>query len=122
MFLCLFAILYEQDFPNLRNYYIYQIWPNACTDPSANDMLLGLDPKALPFGETPIKILRASLAEGKPGDPGQVTATDNSRIIVACGRGSLALELLQKPGGKPLPVAQFMQSLPIKPGDRFITA
>jgi hypothetical protein len=30
---------WKQDFPNLRNYYIYQIWPNACTDPSANDML-----------------------------------------------------------------------------------
>ncbi len=73
------------------------------------------------FGETPIKILRASLAEGKPGEPGQVIATENGRIVVACGSGSLALEVLQKPGGKPLPVAQFMQSLPIKAGDRFLT-
>jgi hypothetical protein len=30
---------WKTDFPNLRSYYIYQIWPNACTDPSANDML-----------------------------------------------------------------------------------
>jgi len=30
---------WKEDFPNLRHYYIYQIWPNACTDPSANDML-----------------------------------------------------------------------------------
>ena len=30
---------WKQDYPNLLNYYIYQIWPNACTDPSANDML-----------------------------------------------------------------------------------
>lgn len=74
------------------------------------------------FGETPIKILRAQLAEGKQGEPGQVIATDKERIIVACGKGALALEVLQKPGGKPLPVAQFVQGLPIKVGDRFITA
>jgi hypothetical protein len=30
---------WKQDYPNLAHYYIYQIWPNACTDPSANDML-----------------------------------------------------------------------------------
>jgi methionyl-tRNA formyltransferase len=79
--------------------------------PTANTLL----------GETPIKILRASLAEGKPGEPGQVIAADTSRIVVACGKGLLALEILQKPGGKPQPVAQFIQSLPIKAGDRFTT-
>jgi methionyl-tRNA formyltransferase len=73
------------------------------------------------LGETPIKILHARLAEGKQAEPGQVIATDNGRILVACGKGALALEVLQKPGGKPLPVAQFVQSLPIKVGDRFIT-
>ena len=52
------------------------------------------------FGETPIKILRASLAEGKHAEPGQVIATDNGSILVACGNGALALEVLQKPGGK----------------------
>jgi len=73
------------------------------------------------FGETPIKILRARLAEGEQAEPGRVIATDNGRILVACGKGTLALEVLQKPGGKPLPVAQFVQSLPIKAGDRFTT-
>jgi hypothetical protein len=33
----------------------------------------------------------------------------------------LALEILQKPGGKALPVAQFIQGFPIKVGDRFNT-
>ena len=30
---------WKQDFPNLRYYYVYQIWPAACGDTSANDML-----------------------------------------------------------------------------------
>ena len=73
------------------------------------------------LGETPIKILRAHSAEGMPAEPGLVIATDNGRILVACGKGILALEVLQKPGGKPLPVAQFLQSFPVKVGDRFVT-
>ena len=30
---------WKQDYPNIRNYFIYQIWPNACGDTSANDLL-----------------------------------------------------------------------------------
>ena len=30
---------WKQDFPNLRCYYVYQIWPAACGDTSANDLL-----------------------------------------------------------------------------------
>ncbi len=73
------------------------------------------------FGETPVKILRAQLAQGPNAGPGTVTAVDKERIIVACGNGALALEMLQKPGGKALMAGQFIQSFPIKPGDRFIT-
>ncbi|HLP98148.1 MAG TPA: methionyl-tRNA formyltransferase [Sideroxyarcus sp.] len=71
------------------------------------------------FGETPIKILRASLGAATSALPGTVVAVEQERIIVACGNGSLALEILQKPGGKALPVAQFTQGFPIKAGDRF---
>lgn len=71
------------------------------------------------FDKTPIKILRASLGEGKIGAQGTVLEVKKEHILVACGKGSLALEVLQKPGGKPLPVAQFIQSVPIKTGDRF---
>ncbi len=74
------------------------------------------------FGETPIKILRARLGEGKNSKPGEVIAVGKEHILVACGKGALALEVLQKPGGKPLPVAQFVQGLPIKVGDRFTTS
>ncbi len=30
---------WKQDFPNLRNYYFFQIWPGACGDTSRNDQL-----------------------------------------------------------------------------------
>ncbi|MBI5890525.1 MAG: methionyl-tRNA formyltransferase [Nitrosomonadales bacterium] len=71
------------------------------------------------FGETPVKILRALLAEGGNAEAGTVIAVEKNRLLVACGNGALGLEILQKPGGKALPVAQFLQSLPIKVGDRF---
>jgi methionyl-tRNA formyltransferase len=72
------------------------------------------------FGETPIKILRASIKEGKSAIPGTVIGETKDYILVACGKGALALEVLQKPGGKALPVAQFVQGFPIKVGDSFI--
>lgn len=71
------------------------------------------------LGETPIKIQRAYLAEGHQAEPGTVISADKIGIIVACGRGALGLSVLQKPGGKPLPAAQFLQSFPIRAGDRF---
>lgn len=67
----------------------------------------------------PIKVLRASLKDGKADIPGTVIAVDKEQVLVACGRGVLALEVLQKPGGKALPVAQFIQGFPINVGDSF---
>ena len=73
------------------------------------------------FGETPIKITRASVGTGKAA-PGTVIGANKDHILVACGDGALALEVLQKPGGKPMPAAQFLSGFPIKVGDRFHTA
>lgn len=71
--------------------------------------------------DTTIKILRTSSHTGQPeaGVPGTVISIDKVRILIACGQGVLGLEVLQKPGGKALPVVQFIQSFPIKVGDRF---
>ena len=46
-------------------------------------------------------------------------AADKHGITVACGTGALRLEVLQRPGGKAQPAAQFLQAMPIKAGDRF---
>jgi methionyl-tRNA formyltransferase len=73
------------------------------------------------MGETPIKIMRARLRQQDLGEnaSGTVLAIDKECIWVACGKDALGIEVMQKPGGKALPVAQFVQSFPIKIGDRF---
>ena len=57
--------------------------------------------------------------DDKGGRPGRVTAVDRHGITVACGSGSLRLEILQRPGGKAQPAAQFLQAMPVEVGDDF---
>ena len=70
---------------------------------------------------TTIKIWQASVTEQGQGEPGTVLAINNRGIQVACGQGALFLEVLQRPNGKALPAAQFVQGFMIKVGDRFTT-
>jgi autotransporter-associated beta strand protein len=39
---------WKQDFPNIRNYYVFQIWPAACGDTSRNDQLREVQ-RTLPY-------------------------------------------------------------------------
>jgi methionyl-tRNA formyltransferase len=73
------------------------------------------------MGDTPIKVIRARVRKKDLGAnaPGIVVSIDKECIWVACGKDALGIEVMQKPGGKALPVAQFIQSFPIKIGDRF---
>jgi methionyl-tRNA formyltransferase len=53
--------------------------------------------------------------------PGTVLEAGAGGVVVACGGGTaLHLSLLQKPGGKRLPVRDFLNSFPLAPGARFI--
>ena len=71
------------------------------------------------FNGVTIKIWQAGLCAGEQGVPGKVLAVDKRGITVACGKDALRLEVLQRPGGKAQPAVQFMQAVPVKPGDRF---
>lgn len=66
-----------------------------------------------------IKIWQAALQEGVQGTPGGILEADKHGITVACGKGALRLKVLQRPGGKAQPAAQFLQAVPVKPGDSF---
>jgi len=51
--------------------------------------------------------------------PGQVLAVGTDGLRVACGEGTLNVLQLQRPGGKRLPVADFLRGFTVAPGDRF---
>ena len=68
---------------------------------------------------TTFKIWQAAVQESVHGEPGVVLSVDKAGITVACGKGALRLEVLQRPGGKAQPAAQFLQAVPILAGDRF---
>lgn len=71
--------------------------------------------------DTPIKVLRARMRQQdlSRNATGTVLTINKECILVACGRDALGIEVMQKPGGKALPAAQFIQSFPIKIGDCF---
>ena len=50
---------------------------------------------------------------------GTVLSADADGLVVACGDGVLALTELQKPGGKRLPVAEFLRGFRVQAGERF---
>jgi methionyl-tRNA formyltransferase len=70
-------------------------------------------------GET-LKLWRGESCAGA-GRPGEVLAVGDAGIVVACGDGALRLTMLQRPGGKRLPAAAFLQGHPLQPGARFDT-
>jgi methionyl-tRNA formyltransferase len=53
------------------------------------------------------------------GFPGHVLSVNKDGITVACGQGALRLEQVQRPGGKRISVAQYLQSQTITAGDSF---
>jgi len=65
--------------------------------------------------ETAVKIWQASSVEAK-GKPGEILSVTSEGVVVACGSGALKLLELQKPGGKRLAAAQFIQGFAMEPG------
>ncbi|WP_157017503.1 methionyl-tRNA formyltransferase [Mesorhizobium xinjiangense] len=61
-----------------------------------------------------IKVLRSVLSDLQ-GEPGRVT---DDHLAVACGDGAVRLVELQRAGGKPLEVADFLRGTRIAAGDR----
>ncbi len=68
---------------------------------------------------TPVKIWQASARPNPGGKPGTVLSSGKDGIIVACGQGTLCLEVLQRPNARAMPAAQFVQGFAVHPGDRF---
>ncbi|MBC3862165.1 methionyl-tRNA formyltransferase [Undibacterium jejuense] len=74
------------------------------------------------YGDKAIKIFAAHAVAKSSHDvePGTVlSASAHDGITVACGEGCLQLTELQKPGGKRLPAADFLQGFPLPCGSSF---
>jgi len=61
------------------------------------------------LGDETIKLWTARV-DAAGGAPGTVLAASPAGLQVACGAGSVVVTELQRPGGKRLPAAQFLQS------------
>jgi methionyl-tRNA formyltransferase len=79
----------------------FQPWPGA----------------AIPWGDAEIRIHEASVDEASSRGiaPGTVQR-DAESLRIACGRGWLRPLVLQRPGGKPLPVEDFFRGFPLEDG------
>lgn len=64
-----------------------------------------------------VKLLQARESDGREGAaPGEVLSAGDE-IVVACGRGALALTCLQAEGRKPLDAASFARGERVVPGE-----
>ncbi|MEY3664495.1 MAG: hypothetical protein RLZZ153_677 [Pseudomonadota bacterium] len=54
--------------------------------------------------------------------PGTVVEAGAHGLVVACGNGRLAVDSLQRAGGRRMAAGAFLAGYPIKPGDRFVIA
>tara|TARA_Y100001936_G_scaffold252558_1_gene312720 strand:- start:4263 stop:5198 length:936 start_codon:yes stop_codon:yes gene_type:complete len=67
----------------------------------------------------PLKIFQSKIIPNKTGSPGKILSADTEGIIVACGKDALALEIVQKPGGRKLKAFEFLIGYSMSPGDCF---
>jgi len=59
------------------------------------------------------------LASQESATPGTVVAVNAQGVFVACGTGVLCLTACQKPGGKRLPIREFVAGFPLTVGQAF---
>jgi methionyl-tRNA formyltransferase len=69
------------------------------------------------LADEPLKVWRARVV-GVQGPPGTLLDAGDS-LIVACGNQALAIEEIQRPGGRRLTVPEFLRGYAVRPGARF---
>jgi methionyl-tRNA formyltransferase len=82
-----------------------------------HDHIRGLSPHPgawFEAGGTRIKVIRSTRGEGS----GPAGAVLDDRLTVACGEGAVRLLELQRAGGKPMGVEEFLRGLPLAAGTR----
>jgi methionyl-tRNA formyltransferase len=67
------------------------------------------------FNGDMLKIWDAEPVAGR-GNPGEVIEANAGRWVVACGDGALAIQRVQRPGGKPMSAAEFLRGARVERG------
>ena len=80
--------------------------------------------QTFPVTQTPwrgeaLKIWRAKSVADESGAAGAMRVTDDNRLIVGCGVGTLEILELQRPGGKRLSTKEFLAGNKFAAGERF---
>jgi methionyl-tRNA formyltransferase len=71
------------------------------------------------LGSEPVRVLRAQVLEGgRAGEPGVVLELRRDALVIACGGGTLALQLLQRPGRNPVNAREFAAACHLAAGQR----
>ena len=72
------------------------------------------------FAETRLRVIsccsQVDVKEFSTAHPGEVVLSDENGILVSTGEGLLQLNQIQKPGGKPLSIKDFINGMPIPVG------
>jgi methionyl-tRNA formyltransferase len=86
-----------------------QPWPVAFTTWHPHD----------PRGKEPLRLIvhKTAVVPGQ-GRPGEVLEAAGDRLVVAAGQAAVRLLVIQVPGKKPFPAAEFLRGHRVQPGDR----
>jgi methionyl-tRNA formyltransferase len=71
------------------------------------------------INNTHVKIWQAKINKENGRVSGEVIEAQKNALVVACGKGSLRIEILQRPNAKAMSAGEFLQGFQIKAGDRF---
>ncbi len=70
---------------------------------------------------TRLRVWQASvITQTSPAKPGQIVDTSDSGVCVACGNGTIRLEVLQRDGSRALPFKEFRNGYDLKIHDHFV--
>jgi methionyl-tRNA formyltransferase len=66
----------------------------------------------------PLKVWRATVTCDR-GAPGELLSSGDAGLVVAAGKGALAITELQRSGGRRLAAGEFLRGHRLAPGVRF---
>jgi methionyl-tRNA formyltransferase len=125
------AVEIEQDpalatrAPRLRKEHGAVDWSRSAADIRNQVRAFEPSPKTYTFwqraGHEPLRLIltRVRVVPESTGAPGTVLEAQGERLVVATGRGALAIDSIQPAGKRVLTAGEFLRGYPVRPGDTF---